>query len=381
MNICTHCFKSALHTYCKKLINLNNEKNNIISSVLKYNIFLIIFIFCFSNAYTQTAGGGYSESYLLRNIGARATSMAGAFTAIANDPTCLFYNPSGLSSLSDKPAFTTTYSFLEFGRTHSALAWGQSISQNFGLGLAVNNFTTGSFVARDVRGNPIGNFTDWQFSLNGGASYSIENASFGLGFKYLSNALIGSGDHANGFGIDIGTKFNIMDLFTAGICVQNIGGIMFWNSNQNVSANEVKDFLPYTVRAGIAMQFSSNEQTYSTRSTVTGELEEVNAPATEYVLLSIEGISVQHDNAPNVVLGIEAAPHEVVAFRGGIALAGDVLNKYKLFPMTVWGAGVSIRPRKQDIDLPFRTYIDYSVASDQLASNKISHHLSLSFEF
>ncbi|TAL68406.1 MAG: hypothetical protein EPN82_10455 [Bacteroidetes bacterium] len=338
-------------------------------------IVLTFFVFCFE-LYSQPAGAGYTQSYLLRNVGARPLAMAGAYTGISNEPYCLFYNPAGLSTLSENPSFNSSYSFLEFGRTHSSLAWGQSIAENVGIGLAINNFTTGSFIGRDINGNSIGNFTDWQFAIVGGAAYNIEFASIGVGVKYLSDALVGSDTKANGFGLDIGTKFNIMDMFTFGASVQNVLGFMSWNTQ-----SKEYNILPYTVRAGFGMEFGMNDESYTSRSTVSGEMEQIYIPATRYVLVGLDAVLTQHENAPSIVLGVEAAVHEVLAFRGGIAIAGDDLNEYKLFPMTIWGAGVALKPREEDLGLPFKTSIDYSISADYISSGKIAHHLSLNVEF
>ncbi len=342
-------------------------------------IYFLIFLFIVllvNISYSQSAGGGYSESYLLRDIGARPVAMAGAYVAISNEPFCLFYNPSGLSTLSEKPTFNSSFSFLSLNRTQSALAWGQEVAENVGIGLAVNNFTNASFTARDANGNSIGSMTDWQYEIIGGAAYNIDFASIGLGLKYISNALIGSGTKANGFGLDIGTKFNVMDLFTFGASIQNVAGLMYWNTQ-----TKERDIIPYTIRTGLGFEIGLNDETYTSRSTISGEMEQVDIPATRYILIGIDGVMTQHENAPSVVLGVEAALHEVIAFRGGIELAGDDLNQYKLFPMNTWGAGVSLRPRKEDIDLPFRLNIDYSISSDLLSINRVSQHISLMLEF
>jgi hypothetical protein len=323
----------------------------------------------------QIAGGGYAESYLLRNVNARPISMAGAYTAIANDPSAIYYNPAGLSSLTDNPNFSSMYTFLEFGRTHSSLAWGQNMWEDFGFGIAINNFTTGSFMARDIKGNPLGTMTDWQFSAAAAGAYTLEFFSLGASLKYLSHSLEGSGTRADGFGLDIGTKFNVMDLFTVGVSMQNIASMVFWND-----LSEENDLLPYTVRTGVAMEFGLNENIYVTRSTISGELEEVYEPATRYILVGIDAILTQYENGPTIVLGVEAVPHEVIAFRGGISILGDDMNEYMLFPMTIWGGGVSIRPDLEDYDLPFKMTFDYSISSDWLAKNRIAHTLSINVE-
>jgi len=342
----------------------------------KMKIIAAILVVIFASTYTsysQKVSGGYGESYLLRDIGARPISMAGAYSAIVNEPTAIFYNPAGLDAFGDRPQFTSMFSFLEFGRTHSAFAWGQSFFENIGFGIGINSYTTGAFTARDIMGNPKGDYTNWQFSIAGGASYSIEFATFGAAVKYLSNNLLNSGTCADGIALDLGSKFNVLDMFNFALAIQNVSGYMWWDTE-----SEEMQLLPFTVRTGIAMEYGLNEDSYITRSTVTGEIEEVFIPATRYILFGLDAIFTQHELGPTVTFGVEAVPHEVIAFRGGMALLGDDMGEMKLFPMTVWGGGVSIRPDIEDLPVFF---IDYSISADHLAANRIAHHIALFFEF
>ena len=354
--------------YCKKLIiNTHN--------ILKILIILTLVNFLmYFNLYSQISSGGYSESYLLRDVGARHVSLCGAYSGISNDPMTIFYNPAGLAYLSDRPVVSTMVSVLEFNRTHSAIAWGQSFFENFGFGFAINSFNTGSFTARDIRGNPLGDYSNWQFDIVAGASYNIEFASVGVALKYLSNSLQGSGTGADGISLDIGTKFNVYDIFSFGLSVQNASSYLSWNT-----PSDEYTMLPYTIRTGVAMEYGLNNDVYETRNTVTGETEEIVEPASRYILFAIDAVLSQHDNGPSIILGIEAVPHEIIAFRGGISLAGDDLGEWKLFPMNIWGGGVSIRPDFSD--LPFKFSVDYSISSDHISVNKIGHHIALTFEF
>ena len=326
--------------------------------------------------YAQPEGGGYAESYLLRNIGGRPTAMAGAYSAISNEPNTIFYNPAGLSGLSTQPMFSSMHTFMEWGRTHTSLAWGQNFFDNWGFGAGINNFTTGSFTARDIKGNPLGDFTDWQFAFFGGASYRMEFASMGVAVKYLSHNLVNSDYRADGFAFDLGSKFNVMDMFNFAVSIQNISAMMFWNTPSGED-----DLLPYTIRTGIAMEYGMNDEEYQTRNTVTGELETVYVPSTKYILVGIDAVLTQFENAPRFILGVEGVPHELIAFRGGIAVLGDNKGVYGLFPMTDWGLGVSLRPDHEELQLPFKINIDYSVSADYLSTSGIAHHLSVEIEF
>jgi len=324
--------------------------------------------------YSQSSGGGYTESYLLRDVGARPSSMAGAYTAIVNEPSALYYNPAGLGFFSDEAIIATSYSFLEYGRKHSMISWGQMVTENLGVGLGFNSFYSGSFVKRDVRGNHMGNMSSFAYSITAAAAYSLEFASFGGAIKYLEDRLYGDDASGSGYSFDLGMKFDVAGLLSFGLAVQDVSGMMFWKGG----GTDEQDLLPYTVRTGVAMEFALNDETYTSRSGISGELETNYIPATQYVLVGLDVIIRQHERAPKYVLGVEASLHEIIAFRGGIALYGEKYGTPQLFPMNTWGTGISLRPRFDD--LPFNMNLDYSLAADEISGNGIAHQLSIMFE-
>lgn len=345
---------------------------------IKYQILIpiIILLFGANDIYSQQSGGGYSQSYLFRNVGARAVAMGGAYTAIANEPNGIFYNPAGLAFLPSKPYLSTYFSLLGLGRTQSAIAWGQEVTDRFGVGFGLNSMFSGTFMARDIKGNPIGEITNMEYTFVATGSYRIEFASLGASLKYINNNLTGSEYYGQGYSLDVGTKFDVLNMFTVGVAVQNVSALMFWNT-----PSDENEALPYQVRTGIAMEYGLNDRYYETRSTVTGELENVYEPATRYILIGIDAIFNQFQVSPNFVLGIEAVPHELIAFRGGIGLYGENLGTPQLLPMNIWGGGISIRPDMKNYNVPFLMHFDYTISNDYISDSGISHHFSLFFEF
>lgn len=355
------------------------EKSSSSGSVSSINyvlsILLLISVISF-DATSQQSGGGYAEAYLLRPASARAASLGGAYTAVVNEPDAIFYNPAGLGFFGSEPMLHSSVAALGLGRTHSTFAWGQLITENVGFGIGVNSFVSGSFEARDIRGNPLGNYQDFQFSLAAAASYRIEFASIGAALKMLKNNLIGSKISATGFGLDIGTKFNVMDLFSAGIAVQNISGYTFWNT-----LAEPMEPLPFTVRAGVAMEYALSEGQIG-KDPVTGD--NITLPPSRFLLVGIDAVLNQHEASPSFILGAEAVAHEIIAFRGGMAIYGEKLGVPQFLPMTYWGGGVSIRPdggNSASPIFPFKLHIDYTITGDAISASGISHYLTLVFLF
>jgi len=345
---------------------------------LKLNLLILISLTLFSfsivNLYSQSSDGGYAQSYLFRNVGARAISMGGAYTAVVNDPSSIYFNPAGLGFLNDDPIIQSTITNLSLNRTQSNLMYGQKLSDEFGIGFGINTLTSGTFTARDIQGNPVGQLNDLQYNLALSMAYKNDVVSFGSTIKYLKNNLQGSNIFGTGFALDLGTKINVADLFSFGVAVQNLSGMMFWNTEL---VN--KEIIPYSVRTGIAMEFGLNEEEITSRNSVDGEIETYIVPASRYILLSMDAVLNQFENSPRLNMGVEIVPIEFLALRGGLSLYGENDGKPQILPMNNWGSGLSIRPNIKN--LPFRLNIDYSVANEFLSNSGISHSLGLIFEF
>lgn len=351
------------------------KKNNYLAMLFAFVLnLLLFFLFLSINLFGQTSGGGYSESYLLRDVGARAMAMAGAYTATANDPSAMFYNPAGLAFLSNVPSANISVSSLGINRTYSNLTWAQTVNENFGIGIGINGMTNGSFTGRNSRGQDLGTYSDQQYTFGITAAYKKESMSIGVTGKYLKHNLQNSGLFADGGAIDIGTKFNVMDAFSFGLAVQNIGGTMSWNTRKYMN-----DPIPFTIRSGIAMEFGFNDEVYKTRTSANGDLEENYLPATRYLLVGLDAVMTQYEKSPSFVLGVEAMVHEAIGFRGGMTIYGENKGVTKILPMTKWGGGVTIRPDIKNI--PFKMHIDYTIFSEPLIDAQIGHNLTLYFEF
>lgn len=311
-----------------------------------------------------------SEAYLLREVGARALGMSGAYTAVANESNALFYNAAALSLLSEKPSFSTSYSILQAGRQHATLSYAQSFSNNlFGIGAGINSFAAGSFTGRDALGNSLGTLTNQQLALTVGGAYNAEIMSFGAAVKYLFNNLQGHEAGAQGFVLDVGVKTDVAGLFSFGLSVQNLAGFMKWN------AMSESERIPYVIRAGVATEFGFNENEIIARTNVRGEIDTVVIPATRYVLLSLETVLKQFASTPDLIIGAEVLPIDILALRGGITLLGEERFKTEFFPASRFGAGLSLR--LPGLDLPFQMQLDYSLSRDNVASSHLGHTLTL----
>ncbi len=327
--------------------------------------------------WAQQPDGGYPESYLLRHTGARAVALGGAYTAVVNEPAALFYNPAGLAFMSERAQVSTMFTLLEFGRQHNMIAYGQTFGEFIGIGAGVNNFTAGTFTARNGAGDPLGEYSNQQLAVQGGFGIRIAEASASIGVagKYLLNTLKGPNIRGDGWAIDIGTKIQVAKLLSVGIAVDNIAGEMKWNNEA-----ALVEKIPFTLRAGVAAEFGFDERVYTARTTVLGSEKVVREQANAYALVSLEGSIRRFDRAPSFALGVEIAPAKVLAFRGGTAFYADNTDgSSRWFNFDSYGVGIAIKP---DIkELPFQFSLEYALASDVLANKSISHHLALLLKF
>lgn len=334
-------------------------------------IIFLLFLTLQTRIYSQEANGGFAESYLLRDVGTRATSMGGAYTAIVNEPSGMFYNPAGLAFLPLESTIASSITSLDLDRTHANMFWGKSINDHVGIGFGVNSFNSGVFQGRDALGRPTRQLQNWQYSITLGMAYKQESISIGTNVKYLRNNLFGDEISGHGLAVDVGTRFDLYDLFSVGMSVQNLGSIMIWEQYDTEPSQ--LELLPWSLRFGLGMEFGINDEYQTRRSEETGRLETIYKPATQYVLVSLDFVQYQFDESPTFQIGTEIVLEEHIAIRMGTAIYGYNNGSTQVFPGNHWGAGISFNPNINA--LPFDLSLDYTVASEFIAQNGISHNI------
>jgi len=197
--------------------------------------------------------------------GSRALAMAGAYVAIADDVTAMFWNPGGLAQLEQIEIaamhidlyFDTPYDY--FGVAYPILDWG-----TFTVG-AIRVATEG-VVLRDEQSQIIGSgegSLDMREYLIGYSRDLIWNVRAGIAVKIDQQRLLG--DFDTGVGMDMGFHYQFpRDLtgkngfdwsrLTLGLAFQNLLG-------SQLKLGETTDVIPLNTKAGIAY-------TYQTRDTL-----------------------------------------------------------------------------------------------------------------
>lgn len=218
------------------------------------NLKIIILFFSLMIIPGSVLGAG--ASFLKMDVGARASAMGGAYTALANDVTSIYWNPAGLAKLN-----RTELNFM-----HNK--WFADINYEFfAAAYPIENLTFAtSFtylymddikeVLRDTGGNGNGRywetgkmFTAEDMALSVAFAQALaENLFMGANFKYIYESI--ENESASGFAMDVGAIFNPSNKLGFGLVVQNIGPNMKFIKDEFA--------LPLTYRAGVAYQLGKN---------------------------------------------------------------------------------------------------------------------------
>ena len=177
---------------------------------IKSIILLTIAAALFFAADAQTLKTGTTAAQVLKiNVGPRAIGMGGAFTAVANDITSLYWNPSGSANIeSNEVFFNHTLLYLDIKHDFAAIA---SNLTGFGtVGAFVSVLSTEDMPVRTVE-QPEGTGEFFSYgAIVVGLNYSrflTENFSIGFNAKYINESIWHMS--ATGFAIDIGTLYKI----------------------------------------------------------------------------------------------------------------------------------------------------------------------------
>lgn len=160
------------------------------------------------------SGGEFSKvgaaggQFLKIPIGARANAMAGAYGAVANDLSSIFWNPAGLAEMNSMSAeFSYNQWFASFSHNFGAIA--MPIGDGYTAAISVTSLSSGDIKVTTID-RPDGTGSNYQINdIAIGASFSgflTDQFSFGVTVKYVQNAF--SSVSASGFAFDIGTKYD-----------------------------------------------------------------------------------------------------------------------------------------------------------------------------
>ena len=97
-----------------------------------------------------------TAAFLDIGVGARGIGMGGAYTALADDSSAVYWNPAGLARM-DKKDFSISHAELGLGTREDFLAYAHPTSRG-PLAAAMTYLSHGAIAARDPARRPTGNY-------------------------------------------------------------------------------------------------------------------------------------------------------------------------------------------------------------------------------
>lgn len=207
-----------------------------------------------------------AAAFLRQGVDARALAMGGAFVAVTDGDSSIYWNPAGLArvrTIQLGGMYSDIYGAdLAFSYIGSAIGWdlqpGITDSYRLGIGGAFTEFAT-EVRAGDQYGNPLGiiRYSESLFSA-GGALY-VPNLGYvgatAKAYRFLApNAGVGGEDAtAFGIGFDAGLIASVWNGFYLGIAATDIGNAKIkWNNTPTEPTDIV--LARYTVGAAFSWE-------------------------------------------------------------------------------------------------------------------------------
>jgi len=186
--------------------------------------------------------GLYGAAFDPLPAGARANGMGGAYTAVASDPSAVYWNPAGLSGLRQSSFLYTHMDVQTLGLlSYDYFSYAQPFVFNNAVALSWTRLGTTANVN-------FMNYSENTFTL--AYEQPITSAlSVGLNFKAFQVLYDST---ASGIGFDFGARYQILKNLAAGAMLEN------FNNPQIVWITQATDDLPKNLRVGFAANPTSN---------------------------------------------------------------------------------------------------------------------------
>ena len=185
-----------------------------------------------------------TASFLNVGAGARAQGLGGAYSALADDSSSLYWNPAGMARLEKKEASASHAELFE-GTRHDYLVYAHPTQAGV-LGAALTYLSQNKIEGRDASGRTTGGYeaSDSAFSFGYGRRTNV--ADVGLTAKYIRSH-IGSAE-AQTIAIDLGARKEFGAVLV-GAAIRNMGPGLKYEGERND--------LPLRLALGAAYKFSA----------------------------------------------------------------------------------------------------------------------------
>ena len=223
-------------------------------------LLVLLFITPFVQAQAQYAN---PASFLEVGAGARATSVGGAFVALADDVSAAYWNPAGLAQLTG-PAISimNRLSVLDTNYANTTAAF--PLNRNLGtLGFNLTYYGVGDVITYDNEGQETGSLTDTEAALTMSYAYGLEYSPLTKGarwllvggnLKYIYKRLDLSDTYtqAGGIGFDAALLYRLTEHFSVGAILHDNFTIIY--------SDHHKETVPMSICAGGAYRINFGDK-------------------------------------------------------------------------------------------------------------------------
>lgn len=184
-----------------------------------------------------------AAQFLNLGFGARALGMGEAYTAVADDISCVYYNPAGLAAGAQGRELSFSHAFHLQDTAVSQVGF-----MRRPYAAAITYFSAGELEGRDASAGLTGNFTARDVAVQFSRGFKFGPFDAGASGKVISQKIKSTG--ATSFAADLGLLYRFKGTpYSAGASLVNIG--------TKVKFKEESFPLPLKLKAGVAANFAS----------------------------------------------------------------------------------------------------------------------------
>jgi hypothetical protein len=210
-----------------------------------------------TQSFASGGAGTAAADFLEQGVGARAIAMGGAYSAVANDATALYWNAADLVGI-QKRSLVLMHSQYLASTFYDYASYGQKLPSGGAFGLGFQYLNAGSISQTDANFNTIGSFSPYDLAVSAGYADTLKDVTdapflngyaFGVAAKYVRSAILQA---AQTGAVDLGvlSPFYFADRFRFALTAQNLGGTLHFEQGS--------ESLPVILKAGSVVEITGN---------------------------------------------------------------------------------------------------------------------------